>query len=349
MAGFLIFPLMDPLPRFSFPKLPPAPKGGTIPLKGANQTMDKILNLLSLTPAEKEAFLAAAPGVSQRFAAAGDLDAADYAGAEVILGNPPPAALKGAAGLRWLHTRSAGVDAYTAPGVLPEGVLLTCSTGAYGHSVSEHLFAMLLALMKRLPQYRDQQMQARWQDLGRARTLLDAQVLVVGTGDLGASFARLCLALGAHTAGVRRDPARPADGIQRMYGFSELDELLPRADVVALTLPQSPETAGLFGRERLLRLKEDAILLNGGRGSVVDCAALAEVLESGRLWGAGLDVTDPEPLPPEHPLWRQPRALITPHAAGGDHLPDTARRIAAIALDNLGRYLRGEPLRNQVG
>ena len=115
--------------------------------------MDKILNLLSLTPAEKEAFLAAAPGVSQRFAAAGDLDTADYAGAEVILGNPPPAALKGAAGLRWLHTRSAGVDAYTAPGVLPEGVLLTCSTGAYGHSVSEHLFAMLLALMKRLPQY----------------------------------------------------------------------------------------------------------------------------------------------------------------------------------------------------
>ena len=97
--------------------------------------MYKILNLLSLTPAEKEAFLAAAPGVSQRFAAAGDLDAADYAGAEVILGNPPPAALKGAAGLRWLHTRSAGVDAYTAPGVLPEGVLLTCSTGAYGHSV----------------------------------------------------------------------------------------------------------------------------------------------------------------------------------------------------------------------
>lgn len=171
---------------------------------------------------------------------------------------------------------------------------------------------------------------------------------MVGTGDLGTSFARLCRALGAHTTGVRRDPARPAQGIQRIYGLSELDELLPRADVVALALPQSPKTVGLFGRERLLRLKEDAILLNGGRGSAVDCAALAEVLESGRLWGAGLDVTDPEPLPPEHPLWRQPRALITPHTAGGDHLPDTARRIAAIALDNLGRYLRGKPLRNQV-
>lgn len=318
--------------------------------------MDQILNLLNLSRAEREAFLAAAPGVPQRFAPGGadeatgePLTPGDYAEAAVILGNPPAGLLAGLPGLKWLQTRSAGVDAYAAPGVLPAGTLLTSASGAYGHSVSEHLLAMLLALMKRLPAYRDQQRQACWRDLGRARSLLDAQVLVVGTGDLGASFARLCRALGARTAGVRRDPARPAEGIARMYGFGELDGLLPRADVVALTLPQAPETAGLFDRARLLRMKEDAILLNGGRGSVVDCAALAEVLEAGHLWGAGLDVTDPEPLPPDHPLWAQPRALITPHAAGGDHLPDTARRIAAIALDNLGRYLRGEPLRNRVG
>lgn len=227
------------------------------------------------------------------------------------------------------------MDAYTAPGVLPEGVLLTCSTGVYGHSVSKHLFAMLLALMKRLPQYRDQQRQAQWRDLGQARSLLDAEVLMVGTGDLGTSFARLCRALGAHTTGVRRDPARPAQGIQRIYGLSELDELLPRADVVALALPQSPKTVGLFGRERLLRLKEDAILLNGGRGSAVDCAALAEVLESGRLWGAGLDVTDPEPLPPEHPLWRQPRALIIP--------PHRRRRPPARHRPPHCRHCPGQP------
>lgn len=240
------------------------------------------------------------------------------------------------------------MDAYTAPGVLPEGVLLTCSTGVYGHSVSKHLFAMLLALMKRLPQYRDQQRQAQWRDLGQARSLLDAEVLMVGTGDLGTSFARLCRALGAHTTGVRRDPARPAQGIQRIYGLSELDELLPRADVVALALPQSPKTVGLFGRERLLRLKEDAILLNGGRGSAVDCAALAEVLESGRLWGGrtGRDRSG-APAAGAPPLAPAP-GPDHPHTAGGDHLPDTARRIAAIALDNLRRYLRGKPLRNQV-
>lgn len=234
------------------------------------------------------------------------------------------------------------MDAYTAPGVLPEGVLLTCSTGVYGHSVSKHLFAMLLALMKRLPQYRDQQRQAQWRDLGQARSLLDAEVLMVGTGDLGTSFARLCRALGAHTTGVRRDPARPAQGIQRIYGLSELDELLPRADVVALALPQSPKTVGLFGRERLLRLKEDAILLNGRPGKRGGL----------RRPGGGAGVRPPvggrtgrdrsgAPAAGAPPLAPAP-GPDHPHTAGGDHLPDTARRIAAIALDNLGRYLRGE-------
>ena len=172
--------------------------------------------------------------------------------------------------------------------------------------------------------------------------------LVVGTGDLGSSFARLCQTLGASTSGVRRDPAKPAAGIERMYGSEALDTLLPAADVVALTLPQTPGTVRLFDKARLLRMKGDAILLNGGRGSCVDGQALAEVLADGRLWGAGLDVTDPEPLPPEHPLWRQPKALITPHTAGGNHLADTERRIARIALGNLRRYLAGEALRNRV-
>ena len=305
-----------------------------------------ILNLLNLTGEERAAFAVLAP---QRFHPDGaGLTVEDWQSAQVILGNPPPECLRGSTALRWLHTRSAGVDPYTAPGVLPSEAALTCSTGAYGHSVSEHLFALLLALMKRLPSYRDQQNRALWRDLGPVKTLLGAQVLVVGTGDLGSSFARLCQTLGASTSGVRRDPAKPAAGIERMYGFEALDTLLPAADVVALTLPQTPGTVRLFDKARLLRMKGDAILLNGGRGSCVDGQALAEVLADGRLWGAGLDVTDPEPLPPEHPLWRQPRALITPHTAGGNHLADTERRIARIALDNLRRYLAGEALRNRV-
>lgn len=317
--------------------------------------MDVILNLLALTPAEREAFRAAAPGREQRFAPNGtplpgepELTPEDYAGASVILGNPPAGLLGSQCALRWLHTRSAGVDAYTAPGVLPRDAMLSCSTGAYGHSVSEHLLALLLALMKRLPDYRDQQNQALWGDLGPARTISGARVLVVGTGDLGSSFARLCTALGAVTTGVRRNPSKPAPGVSALYPMDALDQLLPKSDVVCLTLPQSPDTVGLFDRQRLLRMKSDAILLNGGRGSAVDCRALAQVLAEGHLWGAGLDVTDPEPLPPDHPLWHAPRALITPHVAGGNHLPDTERRIARIALDALERYLNGRPIPNRV-
>lgn len=311
--------------------------------------MEQILNLLDLTREEKEVFSAAAPGWDQRFFPNGSgLTRSDCAQARVILGNPPAVLLRDCAGLRWLQTRSAGADPYSTPGVLPGGAALTTASGAYGHSVSEHMFAMLLALMKRLPAYRDQQHSGRWCDLGPVQTLAGARVLIVGTGDLGSSFAGLCKALGAVTMGVRRDTSKPAEGIDRMFPLNALDELLPQADVVALMLPHSPQTAGLFDRARLLKMKSSTILLSGGRGTVLDCAALAQVLAEGHLWGAGLDVTDPEPLPPDHPLWTQPRALITPHTAGGNHLADTQRRVAAIALDNLRRFLAGEELRNRV-
>ena len=311
--------------------------------------MEQIINLLPMTQARREAFLRAAEGCEQAFAAdAAALTAEDYARATVILGNPPASALKNARFLRLLQTRSAGVDRYLVPGVLPEGAALCSAVGAYGQSVSEHLFAMLLALMKRLPAYRDRQRSGSWTDLGPVKTLVGATVLCVGTGDIGSAFARLCRAMGARTLGVRRDPAKTAEGIDEMYGMDALDALLERTDVVSLVLPHSAETLHLMDRSRLLRMKPDAILLNGGRGTAVDCAALAEVLEAGHLWGACLDVTDPEPLPADHPLWRQERAVLTPHTAGDDHLSVTADRIAEIALDNLARYLAGRPLRNRV-
>lgn len=317
--------------------------------------MESILNLLPLTPEERQAFQAAAPGFLQRFAPEGhplpgqpELTPQDYAQATVIFGNPPVQFLQEGCALRWLHTRSAGTDPYSTPGVLPAGVMLSCSTGAYGHSVSEHLFAMLLALMKRLPGYRDQQNRCQWSDLGPARTLDGARVLVVGAGDLGGSFARLCGALGAETLGIRRNLSKPVEGVSTLYPMEALDDLLPTCDVVCLTLPHSPQTVRLFDRDRLPRMKPDAILLNGGRGSALDCAALADVMAEGHLWGAGLDVTDPEPLPPEHPLWKEPRVLITPHTAGGDHLPDIPRSIARIALQALNCYVNGQPIPNRV-
>ena len=310
--------------------------------------MELILNLLTLKEKQREDFLRAAEGCEQIFAPVGVLEDGRpvspelYRRAAVILGNPTVEELAACENLRLLQTRSAGTEKYQKPGVLPEGAVLLSASGAYGHSVSEHMFAMMLSLMKRLPAYRDRQRDGIWSDLGPVKTLAGALVLCVGTGDIGSSFARLCKALGARTAGVRRDARKPAGGIDEMHPIDRLDGLLPQADVVALMLPHTAETVHLMDRRRLLLMKQDAILLNGGRGTAVDCTALAEVLEDGRLWGACLDVTDPEPLPAGHPLWGQERAVLTPHTAGGDHLADTADRIAAIALEHLASFLKGD-------
>ena len=301
--------------------------------------METILNLLPLNEAMKAEFTAAAEGHEQLFAPDGVLPQSDYDRATVILGNPSASALANNRVLRLLQTRTAGYEQYEVPGVLPEGAVIRSASGAYGHSVSEHMFAMLLALMKRLPAYRDRQRNGTWTDLGNAKSLAGAKVLCLGTGDLGSSFAVLCKALGAETCGVRRDPSKPAEGIDRMYGMDALDSLLGEADVVVMMLPHNAQSKRLMDRRRLLLMKPDAILLNGGRGTAIDCAALAEVMKEGHLWGAGLDVTDPEPLPPEHPLWQCERALITPHTAGGDHLADTMDRVARIALAHLKEYL----------
>lgn len=316
--------------------------------------METILNFLPLTPEERAAFEAAAPGAEQLFHPVAatrfspEAPGEEYARATVILGCAPTGMVAKAGRLRWLQTWSAGVDPYLKEGVLREGAMLTSAVGAYGQAVSEHMFATLLALCKRLHQYRDAQNRNSWTPLGEVKTLAGATVLVAGAGDIGSSFARLVKGMGAQTVGLRRSPERGAEGIDEMHPLSALDEWLPKADVVALVLPHSPETDRLMDGPRIGRMKRDAILLNAGRGSAVDCGALARALEEGHLWGAGLDVTAPEPLPGEHPLWRAERCLITPHVAGGDHLPAIRERLVDIALDNLRRYLAGEPLRNRM-
>ena len=180
------------------------------------------------------------------------------------------------------------------------------------------------------------------------KTILGGTVLVAGAGHVGSDFARLCQGLGAETVGLKRTVNGPVEGFDRLYPMEELDNLLPQADVVALVLPHSPQTAGLMDERRLSRMKDDAILLSAGRGTVLDQEALARVMKAGKLWGAALDVTDPEPLPKDSPLWDVSRLLLTPHVAGGMRLEITRRRCVEMALENLRRYVAGEPLRNVV-
>ena len=307
-----------------------------------------IVNLLPLTQEEKREFEAIAPDAVHIYAGRRSVTEEQLAQATILLGWVRAADLKKAGKLKWFQTMWAGTDEYEGPGTLPEGVILTSSSGSNSRSVAEHMLASVLALCRRLPEYRDSQREHRWQDEGKMRTLLDSTVLVLGAGHVGAAFGAMCRGLGSHTIGVKRHVSGPVEGFDQVCPLEELDSLLPRADVVALTLPHTPQTVGLMDARRIALMKEDAILISAGRGSVLDQEALARAMQGGKLWGAALDVTVPEPLPADSPLWDIPNLLLTPHVAGGMRLEVTRRTCIQMAQDNLRRYLAGEPLVNRV-
>ena len=288
-------------------------------------------------------------GLEDVFAALPDADLTGTpADAEIVIGNPPMEALESNANLRLLQLHSAGTGRYPELYRTHPHLAICCATGAYGHTVAEHMFASLLCLMKHLNEYAVQQQTARWKDLGAARSIRGANVLVIGLGDIGGAFARMCRALGAAVTGIRRTPAPDPETADRVFGLDQLDALLPSADVVACALPETPQTRGLLNKARLALLKPDAYLVNAGRGSLIDEAALLETLNEGRLAGVALDVLCTEPLPADSPLWHAPRILITPHVAGGDHLPDVGENLARISLHNIRALAANAPFQSLV-
>lgn len=309
------------------------------------------MNILVLPPfneAQRAVIEAAATGASFTYASSAEATDEAIATADVIVGNLPPARLALARNLRLLQLNSAGHDAYAATGIMPAGAALANAVGAYGQAVSEHVFAMVLMLMKHLDGYRDDQRARRWTDRGPVTTMAGAQVLVLGAGDIGQHFAQLAHAHGAHVQGVRRHLGAVPGGFENIHAMDELPKLLPKADVIAAFLPSSPATRGLVDAEFLARCKPSAYFANGGRGDLVVQADLIEALEQGNIAGAALDVTTPEPLPADDPLWSAPNLLITPHVAGQFHLYTVLDNVARIAAENLRRLQTGEPLVNEV-
>lgn len=273
---------------------------------------------------------------------------AELAEAEIIVGNLPAARLEQAKNLRLYQLNSAGVGdalALCRPG---RGVRVCKATGSYGLAISEHMFGMLLSLQKRLVQYRDQQRDGLWRDLGPVKSIYGSNVLVIGMGDIGGEFARRCKAFGAQVTGIRRSAGACPDYCDRVGVQADADRYLPEADIVFLCMPETPETMGFMSRKRIFSMKKGAILLNAGRGTAVDTDALTDALRANHLFGAGLDVTCPEPLPAEHPLWQCENALITPHVSGYYHLQQTHDNIVRLACDNIRAYLDGRPLRSEV-
>ena len=269
---------------------------------------------------------------------------------EIAFGHMSPAQVKAARNLKWLHTQSAGVDSYLKPDYgLPETLTLTNSSGAYGPAVSEHLLTVTLMLLRRMGEYGRLQSQRKWENRGRVQSMLQSTITVVGLGDIGACYAKRCHVLGATVRGVARTSrANKPDYVEKLFTVDKLDEAITDADVVALCLPGTDETAHIIDKPRMMRMKTGAFILNIGRGSAIDQEALIDLLENGHLGGAGLDVATPEPLPADSKLWDMPNVILTPHISGGESMEYTLDLI----VDKFARYLQdyaaGQPFTRVV-
>lgn len=308
----------------------------------------RILVVMQVTDRHKELLKAAASGEEILFIEASAVDEEIVKSADIIIGNLPPQLIVGSKRLKLLQLNNAGTDGYTDPGILPEQAVLTNATGAYGVAISEHMIGMLLCLMKKLNCYQDNMRENRWADLGPVPAIYGSKTLVVGLGDIGGEFARRMVAFGSSVTGIRRTKAEKPDYLEALYQMDSLYGALEEADIVAACLPSTAETRKVFNEEAFSHMKKGAYFINIGRGSAVDTDALMKALNSGRLAGACLDVTDPEPLPADHPLWNTPNVLITPHVSGGYHVKETHDRIIAIAARNIGHMLKNEPPENVV-
>ncbi|MFO7696417.1 MAG: D-2-hydroxyacid dehydrogenase [Anaerolineae bacterium] len=300
------------------------------------ETLERLRSLATahelLTTTDRAAIAAALPEIEV---------AAGHIGLETVLAMPA---------LRWYQQWGAGAEwIMEHPEIRERDLVVTNVSGVHAVPISEHLLAMILALARRLPDAVRAQDRHEWLRGGWKYPIFELAgktMLLIGVGAIGQRTARLAAALDMHVIGLRRDPQRPARGVARMIGPEELDVALPEADLVVLTAPLTPETRQMIGAEQFARMKPTACIFNIGRGGTIDQDALVQAIVSGQIAGAGLDVTDPEPLPADSPLWDLDNVLITGHYSGST--PEYDARALAIFEENLGRYVRGEPLRNQL-
>jgi phosphoglycerate dehydrogenase-like enzyme len=245
-------------------------------------------------------------------------------------------ALAGMSRLRVIQTLSAGVD--WLAGRVPEGVIVCNARGVYDGPLAEWVLGAILASQRGLIRARDAQRDAAWRPF-EPDELAGRRAVILGFGSIATAVAARLRPFGVEVVGVARTSR---DGV---VGLEDLDALLPRADIVVDLLPLTRDTVGLLDDHMLGFLPDGAIVVNAGRGRTIDTAALVRELASGRL-RAALDVTDPEPLPANHPLWALPNVLISPHIAGDS--PDSLARAAALAGDQIRRFAAGQTLLNEV-
>ena len=263
--------------------------------------------------------------------------------AEVLMNYGDKSQIAPAKNVRYIHTISAGIDGYIDEVDRCHGSALPVTNGAgvYSDAVGEHVIALLLAVVHGIVPSVRNMAEKQWPAIPMLGNVNGKTIAVLGTGDIGNNAARICAAMGARVLGFKLHACEPFPPYSEIYtGEDGLDALLPQADAVLVCLPGSPFTKDMLDARRIGLMKAGSVLVNIGRGSIVNTEALMEALRSGHIAAAGLDVTDPEPLPPDHPLWDCPNVLITPHISG---LGASKQKHAEWFAENLRAYLEGRP------
>lgn len=256
--------------------------------------------------------------------------------------------------LRWVHSAAAGVGSALFPAMVESDVVLTNSAGIFAKPIAQHVLGGVLYFLRSFDVAVELQREGKWDkapfvgDAAEVLELADCRVLVIGAGGLGSAIADSLAHFGARCVGVRRHPDRPVPrGFEKIVGPDAVDRELPEADIVVLSTPATPETRALLDARRIAMLKRRAIVVNVGRGSLIDEGALATALEQDALRGAVLDVFNEEPLPATSPLWRLKNALLTPHVSGVSPFWYWERQLD-LFIDNWTRFSEGRELRNVV-
>jgi len=256
---------------------------------------------------------------------------------EIVLGEPEVSTVEALTNLRWIQMSWAGANKYVSSKDKFENIELTTASGAYGVVISEYVVAGMLALYRNLFKYRDNMQKGGWEKIDQEDTLEGKRVLILGTGDIGTQTAKKIKPFGATVIGMCRTKKDNLGEFDEIYTIDNLDEQLSLADAIVITLPGTDETTGLFDAEKISKIKPGALFVNIGRGFIVDTDALTLALKEGKIWGAVLDVMDPEPLPDNHPLRTMKNVMLTPHISGIGWGTNryTRKRILDILCSNL--------------
>ena len=311
----------------------------------------RVVLVANAMPEALPALQAVAPGV-KLLAADSAAEAEELASqADAVIGFCTPAVMEAGRGIRWVQVMSAGVeDCVAVPAMRSRDILLTNMQRVAGPVMAEHVLAMMFAFARGLDFYIPERLERRWTrqlpETSRMVTLEGKTLLVVGLGGIGSELARRANALGLQVDAVRASGRTGPQYVREVGLPADLLRLAARADYVVNTAPLTAETRGLFDRKFFASMKRSAYFFNVGRGGSVDQAALIAALKDGQIAGAGLDVTDPEPLPPGSPLWTLPNVILTPHVSTRSDLGDAAR--FEIVRENLRRYVAGEKMLSVV-